>query len=385
MKEPKSRSAPKSVNASQKKVAFVCFSSSLGGLELSTLRLARAMGRKGVSVFVVVPHSSALEERALKNGLRILPLSLRLKYGDLAASVRLGRFFNQQNIDVAVLMQSKDIHIASFASFIHPQTKLVFYQQMDSGYNKRDLVHSMVFSRLSLWISLTQGMMNKVLKFTRMPVEKVRVVPLGTDLDEFNPKHFGKSAARKSFALPQNRRIVGVLGRLDAQKGQETLLRSIPEVIKNHPNVLFVIAGDETAGETGYKAHLEDLCCTLKIERHVRFLPFTDDVPRFMATLDVFVLPSFAETFGLVVLEAMAMKLPIIATNAGGLPEIITNNKTGLLIEPKDSTALAGAVHRILGNKSLSIALAQSARKEALKRYDFEICVDNLIGLLAAL
>ncbi len=104
-----------------------------------------------------------------------------------------------------------------------------------------------------------------------------------------------------------------------------------------------------------------------------------------MAALDVFVLPSFSETFGLVVVEAMAMGRPIIATNAGGLPEIITNGKTGLLVQPQDATAVAWAIHRILADAALRQSLGRLAREEAVKRYDFDSCVDSLLGSLASL
>ena len=282
-------------------------------------------------------------------------------------------------------MQSKDIHLAVIASMITPQVKLVFYQQMNSHYNKRDFIHSWLYSKLSLWISLTQRMKEDVLSYTCMARDKVQVVPLGTDLQQFDPSRYNKNDARTFFGLPSKGYTIGVLGRLDKLKGQHILLRAVPEVLKQHPNVMFLIAGDETAGEHGYKDSLMKLCRTLDIERYVKYLPFTDDVPRLMTALDVFVLPSFSETFGLVVVEAMAMQRPIIATNAGGLPEIITNGKTGILIKPRDATAVANAIHRVLSDSALRSSLGQLAREEALKRYDFDQCIDSLLGSLATL
>ena len=169
------------------------------------------------------------------------------------------------------------------------------------------------------------------------------------------------------------------------QKGQHILIRAIPELVKQHTNVKILIAGDETAGEHGYKEYLLNLCRELGVEQYVKFLPFTDDVPRWMSALDVFVLPSFSETYGLVVIEAMAMQLPIIATNAGGVPEIITNGKTGLLIEPRDVTELALAMHRVLSDSNLRLPLGRLAREEALKCYDFDSCIDSLLESLATL
>jgi glycosyltransferase involved in cell wall biosynthesis len=282
-------------------------------------------------------------------------------------------------------MQSSDIHLAAIASLIIPQVKLVFYQQMNSRYNKRDFIHTWIYSKLSLWISLTQSMKEDVLSFTCMPHEKVTVVPLGADLHQFDPSRYNKFDARTSFGLPPHGFTVGVLGRLDKLKGQHILLRAVPEVLKRHPDVIFLIAGDETVGEHGYKEYLVRLSQRLGIERYIKFMPFTEDVPRLMVALDVFVLPSFSETFGLVVVEAMAMERPIIATNAGGLPEIITNGKTGLLIKPRDATEVAWAIHRVLTDSALRRSLGRLAREEAIRRYDFDSCVDSLLGSLATL
>ncbi len=368
-----------------KRIAFVCFSRSLGGLELTTLRLAKAMRERGHVALVIVPTSSPLQRRAMEMGISVEALEPRWKYGDLVAAIRLGRVFRKNRIDVVVLVQSKDIHVASLASLMSSNTKLVFYQQMDSGYNKRDILHTWVYSRLSRWISLTNGMRNSVLTFTRMPGESVDVVPLGIDLQQFNPAKYTRSQARTFFRLPQHDRIVGVLGRLDPQKGQEVLLRAVPALTRKHPNIHIIIAGDETAGEPGYKARLENICRTLSIEKRVTFLPFTNDVPRLMTALDIFVLPSYSETYGLVVIEAMAMKRPVIATNAGGVPEIITNGETGLLVPPRDSDALSGAIHSLLTNVRLRSRIIRSARSRALDRYDFNLSVDMLLRVISAL
>jgi len=343
------------------------------------------MKSKGAYAMVIVPASSPLQRRALELGLGLATITPRWKYGDIPAAHRLAGILRDNNIERVVLMQSQDIHLASLAAYFWPSAKLVFYQQMDSRHNKRDFWHTWIFSKLSLWITLTHGMRENVLSCTRMAGGKVKVVPLGTDIHRFDPAHFNRPEARSFFGLPHDKKIIGVLGRLDPGKGQEVLLRAIPEVAKHNPDVLLVIAGDETAGEPGYKAYLEELSREIGVDRHVKFLPFTDDVPRLMAALDIFVLPSFSETFGLVVIEAMAMEKPVIATNAGGLPEIITDGKTGLLIAPRNVEAVANAIEKILDDEKLRTSLAHAARQEALRRFSMDSCVDALLGLLRTL
>jgi len=366
-----------------KRIALVCFSHSLGGLELSVLRLAETMRKKGVTIWIVAPPSSPLAIRAQEMQLAFIPLSPRWKYGDLLAAQRLARVWKEHRIEVVILMQSKDLHLAALASIFAPQTQLVFYQQMQSGYNKRDLAHTWVYSKLSLWVTLTERMKADVLAFTRVPEHKIAVVPLGIDLSDFNPALYSHKQSKEALGLPPDRLTIGVLGRLDPQKGQETLLRAIPAIMKQHPEVYIVIAGDETAGESGYKKYLEDLSQTLGIEKAVQFLPFVDNVSRFMAALDIFLLPSYSETFGLVLVEAMAMEKPIVATNAGGVPEIIADGITGILIEPRNTESLAYAILRILNDNTLGASLGRAARETALQRYNLNTCVDTLLAVLS--
>ena len=110
----------------QKKVAVVCFSHSLGGLELSTIHLAQAMENKGVSTVVIVPKSSALEQRAKDANLRVITITPRWKYGDVIAAHQLATVLKDQQIELVLLMQSKDIHLAALASMTSSQVKLVF-------------------------------------------------------------------------------------------------------------------------------------------------------------------------------------------------------------------------------------------------------------------
>lgn len=331
---------------------------------------------------VIVPPNSPLHRRANESDITSAVLEPRWKYGDVAVALKLAQVLKKDRIDIVIIMRSQDIHLASIAKRFFPAVQLVFYQQMDSQYNKRDLFHSWTFSALSLWVTLTQSMKDHVLSFTKMPGEKVSIVPLGIDIHQFNPQQFKKEDARSAFDLPQGKKIIGVLGRLDPGKGQETAIRAIAEIVKHYADIVLVIAGDETAGEPGYKAYLETLCRTLHIEQYVRFLPFTEDVPRFLSALDVFTLPSYGETFGLVVIEAMAMGKTIIATNAGGVPEIISDGHTGLLIEPRNIDACVSAIKQILDNKDLALSLGQTARKDALKRFSMDSCVNALMDLL---
>jgi D-inositol-3-phosphate glycosyltransferase len=366
-------------------LAIICFSSSLGGLELTALQLAIEFKKRGAECTLIVPPSTPLASHAEKHGLRVEFLRPKMKYGDFLTSVRLARLMKSCAIDIAMVMQSKDINVVVASKLFHPWTKLVFYQQMQSQINKRDVLHTWMYSKLSLWISLTNRMKQEVLENTNVPEELIRVVPLGRDTRAFDPSRYNQRRARKRYDLPVSQPLVGVLGRLDPQKGQDEFLRSLPSVLERRPDVCYVIAGDETQGEDGYRAHLVDLARELGVAEHVRFLPFTENVAEFLAAIDVFVLPSYSETFGLVLIEAMAMQKPVVATSAGGVPEIVENGWDGILVPPRDEKALATAITLLLKNSTLRVSLSRHAREDARKRFDASLCVDRLVLSLDSL
>jgi D-inositol-3-phosphate glycosyltransferase len=366
-------------------IALICFSSSFGGLELSTIQLAREFNKRMADCTLIIPPNTPLAKEAAKYDLRVDYLKPRMKFGDLLASRRLAHLMEYHGTDIAVVMQSRDISIVAASKLMYPLAKLVFYQQMQSKIDKRDVLHTWMYSKLSLWISLTNRMKQDVLEHTRVPEELVTVVPLGRDTHIFDPRLYNQRKARRRYNLPLERPIVGVLGRLDPQKGQEEFLRSLPSVLKRVPNAYYVIAGDETKGEEGHRQHLINLSDELGIADSVRFLPFTEDVPEFMAALDVFVMPSYSETFGLVLIEAMAMEKPVVATSTGGVPEIVKDHQDGLLIPPRDEKAVADAVLLLLQDSALRTSLSKHARLDTLEHFEASHCVDQLVVSLDSL
>lgn len=369
----------------QKNIAFICLSPALGGLELSMLKLASELNKRNAACTIIVPPNTLLAERAIQNDLQVELLSTRLKYGDLAGSLRLARILRSHKIDIVIMMQSKEMSVVTIAHKMYAPAKIVFYQEMQSGINKRDVLHTWMYSHLSLWITLTHKMKQDVLAFTRMNEERIRVIPIGSDLRRFDPALYNREAARTKFGIPQGKTVIGVLGRIDPQKGQEEFIQAVPLLLKDHTDLHFIIAGDETQGQFGFKKSLEDLCKQLGVKDLIQFIPFTNAVPEFMSALDIFVLPSHSETFGFVLVEAMAMGKAIVATNSGGVPEIITDNSTGLLIPPKDAKSLAEAISRFIQDQKLWSSYSAQARADALKRFDVSYCIDQLVETLSAL
>ena len=134
--------------------------------------------------------------------------------------------------------------------------------------------------------------------------------------------------------------IVGVVARLEPEKGHPTLLEAWPAVLRAVPDAYLLIVGEGSRRDA-----LEAQARELRIAHRVVFTGRRDDVPAVTAALDVAVLPSYREAQGLTILEAMALSRPVVASNVGGIPEMIEDGVTGLLVPPHDADALAGGDH----------------------------------------
>lgn len=173
------------------------------------------------------------------------------------------------------------------------------------------------------------------------------------------------SSTRKTPALN-----ILFVGRLSVRKGTETLLRAIPEVLKVHPEVSFVLVGNDQNGAPGSrtfeKYFREDIADELCLQR-TQFVPHSvgDSLTYYYQSCDIFVAPSLYETFGFVHLEAMSHGKPVIACHSSATPEVVVDGQTGLLIEPCDTSALAQAILKLVESPQLRQSMGRAGYERA--------------------
>lgn len=191
---------------------------------------------------------------------------------------------------------------------------------------------------------------------------KIRVLYNGIDLDEFQ-LDIDSSLIRSELKIYKNEIVIGIVGQLIPWKGHRYLFESVEAFRKKVSNVKLLIVGDEVPKGSGYRKKLANFACELGLEDHIIFTGFREDIPSIMAAINVFVLPSLDEPFGRVLLEAMAMGKPVVATNSGGVPEIVVNGETGILVPPKDVKAMADAIYFLVTNKDKAQKMGRNGRK----------------------
>lgn len=207
-----------------------------------------------------------------------------------------------------------------------------------------------------------------------VPRGKVYKIGNGIDTERFH-RVMEKNEAKKTLGL-EGKKVVGFVGRLTEDKGVVYLIDAIKKLSEGNGNLSAVIVGD---GE--YSSVLKAHATTLGLEGSVIFTGKRSDTPLLYSAMDVFALPSLKEAFPMVVLEAMACCIPVVATSVGDIPRIIENNISGLIIEPKDTEALTRSIREVLSDGCKAQMMALAANEKVRRDYSSVIMAGKYIAV----
>jgi sugar transferase (PEP-CTERM/EpsH1 system associated) len=248
----------------------------------------------------------------------------------------------------------------------------------------------------------SQASKSLVSKVEGIPPHRIDVLYNGVDTTRLTPPTSEERAdARREFGIPNDALLVGMLGRLSPEKGGvDHLLKAIYRLAEDHPNTYLLIVGDGPTRSALEKLNAEldggrwtvdggrqpTSISQLTLEDNrppstVLFAGSRQDVPRLLGAMDLFVLPSLHEALPLVLLEAMAVGLPLVATCVGGVPEIVEHDINGLLVPPGDEDALLAALRQLAGNAELRTRLGEAG----LKRVRAEFTIQGMVRRVEAI
>lgn len=215
--------------------------------------------------------------------------------------------------------------------------------------------------------AISQPVKTHLVSDFKVPEDKVYLIPNGVDVDMINPfDEETKKRNREKFQISQSP-VIGMVSRLEHIKGHGVMINAMPEILKVFPSALLFIAGEGKAGKD-----FEAQTHRLGLEKHVRFASIFNPFREIHSLLDVFAMPSLDEGFGLSGMEAQAAGVPVVASNVGGIPTYVVHEKTGLLVPPNDSAALAAALIRVLKNPDYAKELSGQAREFVKNNFSAE-------------
>ena len=299
--------------------------------------------------------------------------------------LKMCKIFREQRIEIVHAPNDYSNNVATAALVAKAANRPFVYTIQGTGTRTRHLVVDMLISAYdwtaARWllrearkvILLSKGLVPTAEKF-RVEKSKIVVIPSGVDSAHFNPE--SPKVKEKASQLKEELNIgdeilIGYVGRLYPAKGLSYLFSAVREIADKHRRIALLIVGD------GAQRHeLETMARDLKIK--AIFTGWQHNIVPYYSLMDIFVLPSLFEGLPNVILEAMAMKKPVVATRVGGNPDVLSNGVNGFLVPVRDVTQLAVALEKLIEDEELRMRMGATNRQKVEKYFLWSHTVDKV-------
>lgn len=356
----------------KKKLIFFSETTIPGGAEVYLQLLASGLSKERFNVRVAIPENK--DNKSFVNELKSKGIKVDFikRYNILNNLFYFRRNkpdYIHFNVPFPVIISCTT---AILAAIIHGRSKLYATEHMVppeyKPYPFTKLIKKFIYAKLDASITVSNKNKESLIKNFGLPENKIKVIYNCIDIDHI--KNYNKdivSELKHKFSISSSALVFGTVGRLHRQKGHEYLIDASKKVIENVPDSVFLFVGTGSL-----RNHLIQKLKDNNISEYFRFAGYQENLPEILALIDIFVLPSISEGLPFSVLEAMAAGKPVIVTNVGGVPEIITNNVDGILVEPMDSAALASAMIILGKDAKKRNYIAEMGHKKAAEIFSLE-------------
>lgn len=360
------------------KILHIMFSVGWGGLEKYAIDQAVGMRERGHEVSFIRRANTETAKALFAMdfpGQEWAPLP----YVDIMAMVRIRRAANEMGAGIIHAHHSADLGLIFPAMIGLKQIKFIFSTYMRIPRPKKDLYHRMEYGAVQRVLTLSDQMTENAQRNLPVAPHRIMTMPYGIRIENFDSSSIPKGEIRDKYQVPKDAPLIGIIGRLDPLKGQMEMIRAMPAIHAKFPNAVLALVGGETPELVGtYKPRLEKEVESLGLGKSVIFTGYSTNPALPLADLDVYVIPTDNETFGMSAIEAMAMEAPVVGADNGGLPEVLDHGACGLLANPRDPASLAQAVIRYLSDEDLRKTMSRKGREKAQRLYDRVKSMDRL-------
>lgn len=349
-------------------------SRAVGGQELAVLLHAERLWKRGHRVRLVLEPHSPIMAMAQKGSLPVEPFLMqqwRLPWSILAFR----RLLSRERPDIVHVNSSRDSWLVALATrLINPRPKVVRTRHISAPLTNNWPTH-VLYHRLFDMVIVTGGERNRqdLIHRDGMASNRVAAFPIGLDLEHFSPAK-PRHDIRSELGIPSGQLLVGIISYLRDYKGHRYFVEAAAKVLKQHQGVSFLIVG-EGPEEQNIRAQIE----RLGLASDVRMLGFRDDLLDVFRSLDLFVIPTVeGDTIPQVLMQALAIGLPVVSTTTGSIPDVIGDGESGFLVPPRDVDALSDRIGRLLADPELRAAMGRRGRQRVERSYSIDRMVDEL-------
>lgn len=337
----------------------------LGGIEAHAKILAKTLEGHGHQVAVAC-YGPGQESIGKELGVRTYGITIR-NSGDMAAVARLVQMIRTERIDVVIANSGREYWPCSIAAKLCGRRILFIRHQTD---RIRSTTRWLIEQHVEAVVAVS-GAVRDVLLRDGVPAQKVVLIPNAVPLERFNPDRINADEVRKELGIEPTDMLIGTVVKLHTGKGILELLRAFAGLAIKYPALKLLYVGDGPD-----RGLIEQEIAAHNLSGRVILAGPRNDIERMYAAMDIFVLASTCdEAFGMVLIEAMAMRKPVIGTTVGGIPSIIEDGVSGLLVMPGSAEALALALSRYLEDAAFRDTIARQG--ERMVKYSFS---DRLLG-----
>ena len=343
------------------------------GGQRQSLLLAREIHKKGYPLSFVVQPDSPLHKKASEEHIPVIPIKLRGEM-DLKSALRLAWAMKRKKCALVHFHDAHSLAVGSYAAAWAKVPLRFVSRRVDFPLNKNPLSKRKYRKDVDSIIAVSEGV-KKVLIEGGIPSKSIEVVPDGVDFSPFEVKKKSEYLRHELSFAPDDY-LVGIVAHLADHKGHKYLIEATKILKEKAPKIKVIIVG-----EGPLMMDLTQQAKDIHVEDMVFFLGFREDVPQILASLDLFVLSSYLEGMGSSIMDAMAHRLPVVASRVGGIPEVVKQGKTGLLVPARKPPALAEAILTFYADRSLAEDYGQKGYEVVRKKFSAESMASKIIGI----
>jgi len=343
----------------------------IGGITSYVFTLAKGLKEKGHNIYVASSEGERLKE-FIENGIVYFRLPIKIKSEAspkiLICMFKLSSLIRKNHIDI-LHSNSRTTQVLGCAL---SRIKGVVHISTCHGFFKKRISRKIFPCWGNKVIAISEATREHLTRDLGVKEELIKVIPSGVDIEKFKIQSLkSKNKIKEELGLTDGP-VVGTIARLSEEKGHNYLIEAMQTVLEKIPQAQLIIVGQ---GRT--KDLLLSLIRTLKIEKNVFLIPTVLDTRQMLMAMDLFVLPSLKEGLGLSLMEAMALGLPVIGSDVGGIKSLIRHGDNGLLVKPADSRGLSSAIIELLQDLPLAESLGRNARIFIAENFSQETMIEE--------
>ncbi len=352
------------------KIAFINYSLDIGGIETLILNICKQINRDifEASIFVFTKNGT-LKEEYINSGVGVIEVGKKDGF-DWFLPVRLSRALKKNMINIVHTHNSSNWLYGAIAGKIAGIPVIHTEHTTRNSYSKHAIRWALIENVLAKFtktiISVAESIKNQMSIFANIDPRKIKIIHNGIEYDKFD-RTIDKEKIKRSLSLAKDDIVIGNVARFYDNKDHKTLLKAFKLVLGKVQNTYLLLIGDGPL-----KKEAEDVAKDLQLEKKVKFIGNRRDIPAILKIMDVFALSSKKEGLPIVLLEAMASGLPVVATNVDGNAEAVQHGKTGIIVPAKDHNLLAEAIISVLIDKEQAKQMGKKGQERVRQYFSFK-------------